>query len=769
MSVVVVSDSDVESEHKPAGAQVRSSAWLESARVERECEYRLVLDCLSAQRCTDEWVCEQSARVRASGGTVVLSTRRGEREAHELRVARARGYSADDDAQSWRVRLAHDERLVRASANDGWFSDLLRYAFARSAPVPRKATVLWGAPGVGKTLALKRLAAMRPDGALQATYFSCNDFDELACDARSSKGAQAARGGGGGGGASPLWRDVIERLECAAQRFGTRSVLLVDDVDVLPAGAAHSLRSKLFEFVAQKLRCRCVLVSNDWYARDNWSLRAGKLKAHFTPLRVHGAQRGALRAHLQQHYALLRAPAASELLEQVLDEANGDVRAALMSAEIEQRLADDGGRVLACGAMVPRDALHAHLQRHFALLRNGGECAQASAALEQLAGAPKGAVPDALVALDATLWRQCAGAAAAASTSCSAMGARDVRSQQALHYSLLRCARDNAPRVAVEALHGDDAADDVGQVIFANAPRIVGTHNELLALDALAEAADCHSLAALYNEQRYESGFAGGDAQDVDKQLHFALNCALPLAVAAETAGVRSTLHERLPLEFPESKIARAQREKAPALARLGQHVRLSAQLGARRAIDARGMGECAPPSRRAPRVSVRPDDALLRAEVHQHVFGNESGAELAQALRQRGSTSDALRGALRRAAALGCDADDFAFLCQMAYGAHSKALPAATTLQQHWRRAANAPSVQPMLGEVSSVSVSARALAQAAGAPQTSASAESGAKRRRLDRAALKESSDGRVRTIGDMFARMKRAALQQSASAAE
>src|SRR6056297_565815 len=103
MSVIVVSDSDVESEHKPAGAQVRSSAWLESARVERECEYRLVLDCLSAQRCTDEWVCEQSARVRASGGTVVLSARRA-RAATRPTTTRRAGVCAWRTTSVWCAR-----------------------------------------------------------------------------------------------------------------------------------------------------------------------------------------------------------------------------------------------------------------------------------------------------------------------------------------------------------------------------------------------------------------------------------------------------------------------------------------------------------------------------------------------------------------------------------------------------------------------------------------------------------------------------------------
>jgi len=675
MSVVLVSDRDFDRGLAPDDSRVETSEWLERADGKKGCEFRLLVDCLDAKRCSDAWICAQSARLRRGGSRVLLSTVKGECAKHEMRVAQANGYSKEDDECFWRVRLAPDDRLLRASANESWFSDLVEYAFGAQRT---QKVVMWGPPGIGKTLALERLARMRPQGNLRATLFSCTDFDK--------------------------WEDAAAHLSAAAHRFGKQSVLLIDDLDVLHDGDCASMRAKLFELVATQLQCRCVLVTNDWYARENWPLRSGKLKQNFAHMRVHRVQRAALRAHLQAHYPLLSTANHRESLEALLDEANGDVRAALIGAELEQRLCEGGG---------------------------------------------------------------------SGSGSLEGSMARDLRSQQALHYSIWKCARDSTPRLALNVLHADDDTDDVGQVVFANAPRIVDDRSEQLSLDALADAADCHSLAALYDEQRRESGYAGKNAMQEDKQIHFALNCALPLGMLVATAGVRRTLNERLQLEFPTRVTAKAQREKAPALARLGQHVRMSAALGAKRAAEQRGINDDGVLVAKRVFRPVRPDDALLRFAVQSSVLASANASTLSAELKQRGKTSEQVSALLRRAAALGCDVEDVLFLCQLAYGANASSVPALSTLQQHWRRAVREQMVVPMLADVVTSGVSKRALGQASTASggvekkKKQKSGTTAGKRKRLDRSALKESADGRVRTIGDMFAKIKRsssAVLQKS-----
>jgi len=680
VSEVLVGDQWAELAEVACGRRVLASDAAASGAPEAV-DYRLVLDALSDGRADDaDWLVRTTRRLRSAGGTACLSTLEGERQRVEARRAELSG-AARRAEQFVRARLSDDEPLLRAARNDGWYTRLVRYAFGPESA--RRALVLWGKSGVGKSLALARIARMRPQGELEAALVSCTDIDD--------------------------WPVAAEQLTAAAARFGARSVLLIDDLDVLESAE----RRKLVELAAG-LRCRCVLVTNDWFARENWPLRAGRHKARFEQLRVYGAARATLSRYITTHYTALRTDHAA--LNALLDEADGDVRAALIAAELAERCSERAGERV-------------------------GERAEDASAGGRLA-------PVSEAAKSHPEWVQSAVE--------EPVEGRDVRRQEALHYSLLRCARSAKPLREMELTHGDGDAETVGEVVFANAPRMIETgggesreakaRKAERALEALAAAADCQSLAGVYDAQRRESGYAGVDGRQSDKQIHFALAAAVPLATVALGAGV-SRQRVELRLEFPSRQLARSRAERSVGVARIARHLALVDRLGgAERA--ARALGEAGEPADTANRMVPRPGDSLELSDVRDVLLGAElrSPDRLAAALKERGKTSDALAAAIRRAAELGLADVDFWFVCSLVCSAP---LPAERTLLAHWRRAKPRATTVAMASEPVKSRVTKRALAAAVRSPRPPV--------KRRDE--LKQSSDGRLRTLGDMFARMRNA----------
>lgn len=279
-------------------------------------------------------------------------------------------------------------------------------------------------------------------------------------------------------------------------------------------------------------------------------------------------------------------------------------------------------------------------------------------------------------------------------------GRRDFCERQALNYSLLECVRNIDPRRECEArFDARSDAETLGELLHANAPLVVD-HDERVGqpvMAALADALESLSVAALYDDARRESAYAGRDGLDVDKAIHFDLAVSSPASCLGQVVQC-DELPAKLAFEFPASKTFFSARVCAPHYARVAHHIetfgRLSAgdspltidQIGAQRAAldDDKIFSE-------KTHARQQQCDLALRCDEYAGVlFGQLHGEAtlLHELLAVRGQSDPRLLELAQRCAAAGLEQSDFVFLCRHEMRSLADAPLADSTIEAHFKRA---------------------------------------------------------------------------------
>lgn len=237
-----------------------------------------------------------------------------------------------------------DEQLVAANcgaygASLAWYTQLLTYALGKDQP--NQCCVLWGPPGVGKTLATERIEEMlrrrRVEGGmggkrLNGTTVRLTGVQELRrfsfADAEDNEDMTA----------------LVQAIKLYCVSAETDSIVIIDDVDVLPNGSA--LRHKLFKALPSTLcaktkrnRCRVIVVLEDWWSRANAELRKAPLKDHYHDIYVGNANSASLVTFMMKKFPALP----FDVLSRIAEGSRGDVRAALTTAKLTQA---SGGKLV---------------------------------------------------------------------------------------------------------------------------------------------------------------------------------------------------------------------------------------------------------------------------------------------------------------------------------------------------------------------------------------------------------------------------------------
>lgn len=224
---------------------------------------------------------------------------------------------------------ALNESLVPSVSENGdisaWYTRLLYHTL--SATKPDRCLVLWGPPGVGKTLAIERIGQMLEaqrqkrgisNGVLNGNrqvrafvHFSCAEIEDK-------------------DGVNDFVRQVTEFAHSAPPD----TVLVLDDFEALIESRRAS--DKLIAVMASSKHCRRVLVMNDFYERAFYKMRTHPLRENFQDLQVGRVDVPRLAAYLQLKVPMLKQADAIAL--DIATRSGGDVRAALISARIDAAL-----------------------------------------------------------------------------------------------------------------------------------------------------------------------------------------------------------------------------------------------------------------------------------------------------------------------------------------------------------------------------------------------------------------------------------------------
>lgn len=258
--------------------------------------YGLVVECIEDA----EYVQRVCALIRRAKGTVRLIG---------LSAAQPAAPPAPPSAFAGTMRPTDGEPLLKASGDSAWYTALLSHLFLSARP--KQHLVLWGAPGVGKSLALQRARAMAVSKAVPHLFVSA-----------------AADGDG-----------EADFLLEARQFFATTgahgdALFVIDDVE-----AFTSVRraTQLLTMMAAA-RARCVLVCNDSYAEQVRALHRRPERYRF--LEATRVTEDALAAHLRLKFPQLArlqvdGNSKKDVYGELAAQARGDVRAAQLAAELE--------------------------------------------------------------------------------------------------------------------------------------------------------------------------------------------------------------------------------------------------------------------------------------------------------------------------------------------------------------------------------------------------------------------------------------------------
>lgn len=500
---------------------------------------------------SDEHATAVAQHLLAIGCKVRQSNYALEKQRLEQRVAKMREQEKLDLFDDLRLPLLPSGKQTngaggKLTGNDDWYVQLRAYVTGGkpNAKGVLPCLVLWGKPGVGKTLALRKLEREFSDSqTMTFRLVSCGDFE------MSEAGHWA------------LQLDELRQLAAKHRNL----VLCIDDFDVMHANNAR--KADLIAFLRQT-ECLRVLVTEDFFCRANQALRknninymeeeeeggavkpkrAGGNVEFFTALQAKGVHHGALAERLAYFYPLLGLSRCKQLAEM----SDGDARAALLSAQMEM-VERNVGATEKTSEQLAKEARAADLVQQ---MRRSSSWQQKSA---------REALDD-----NAT---------------------RGTLQSQAPNWRLLSLARQrDSVRPGVEAAYADltfDEIENMADLLYTNAPRFVidryQTPTRVLkkeltvqreideAIDdikRLSKASKAASFAAAYAAKcRLEAFSGGGDEEEIDKQLllEFALLAPLtrlrPIVPAAAEGKWRSNGPKMVGepvLEFPVSNLRTA-------------------------------------------------------------------------------------------------------------------------------------------------------------------------------------------------------------------
>lgn len=496
-------------------------------------------------------------------------------------------------------RPKRGEPLVPANGRKGtedyptsvWYTELFTHALHTSRPTA--CCVLSGPPGVGKTLAAEHLleevqqmkeraqkAGVVPLSRFpQVRYFTCSLL-ESASDLGPFLGSIAAYGAT----AHP------------------DDVLVVDDIEAL---GGRAKREKLFEIMARRVRCRRIMITNDFYDAKSFPMRTSTLKEHFFPLTVTRAHIGSLAQYIMQHFPALGtsddqdanvqmqkcAMAAQRIAQQSL----GDVRAALTTAMLDVRMRNTDVK-RSVGVSID--------------VQNRGE---------------------------------------------------------AMHVTLQRLAR-TAERTTLPRVHKtffDNQHEQAAETMFANYARLLTALPEtierevdegaelLVRMQAAADAADMLSLGEQYDYHRREHSYAGIDGLETDKEVVFAFTVGAPLAHVARAVREATQHYGVVPChDFPFYNLMAQQKITTEALGPLWARMN--------------GMLHSSKPSAQKGTAFSGGTFTMLE-DAKAVLFGGLRGTALKNVLESDGG--ERMQALVQRFVEFGCDEQVFVCMCRARMG----------------------------------------------------------------------------------------------------
>lgn len=235
-------------------------------------------------------------------------------------------------------RIAEGERnwikqvqyYIEDAGTTGWF---------------RPCLVVWGGSGVGKTMCLSQLGVEYP-------HFSSHYLSFAECDWDGDEFERA-----------------VAKITLLARCAPVNKVLLcLDDFDVLTRDQKH----KVVELL-QGIECRRILIINDLFDKTNIELRYPPRPkkvmpndtVYFSHTRAHGVHHASLASYIGETYPHAFGQNKQRALE-LVQMADGDARAALLNAHLEQLEVDDD-----CKQQLDANARREYRQSaapHYALL-----------------------------------------------------------------------------------------------------------------------------------------------------------------------------------------------------------------------------------------------------------------------------------------------------------------------------------------------------------------------------------------------------------------
>jgi len=209
------------------------------------------------------------------------------------------------------------EHLVPArkgnSASLEWWHSVQE--FAMGSLHMQKMLVLWGGTGVGKSMALRRLASM-VRGRKEADRVPVMHVS--AADLIDNDGKH---------GEFDVALESLARFAATSPQ-DKRALLLVDDLDtVLDVQRRRRIVTVL---AGASKRLRCIAVTDNWFSRESLIMRKRPLSLSFTMMHIGPAHSHSLAKYLERRFPVLRSDGALSCA--IAEESRGDVRAALLRA-----------------------------------------------------------------------------------------------------------------------------------------------------------------------------------------------------------------------------------------------------------------------------------------------------------------------------------------------------------------------------------------------------------------------------------------------------
>lgn len=533
------------------------------------------------------------------------------------------------------VKPAFEEAMVPADKNGGasldWYAALMNHVFGTTRP--RKCCVLWGPPGVGKTLAAQRIGAMVAEqnrevsgggdaggermvgadrnGVPKFRYFSCCDI----------------------GGAEDVG-EFVDSVTAFATSAPDDSIFVLDDLDAVAAESTETkVVQRLLDVMASAKRCRSVVIVNDLYDYARLRPRDREEPPDFSAIQVHRAHIDSLAAYLKCKFPVMAAEPRAALL--IASNSNGDVRRALTMATFDSAI------------------LTSRLYNPYAR-----------------------APPRAGGAVDKK-WRDQE----------ERVEALYVQQADEIPYvSLERYARCAQPELQCR-LEQMDNIEKMSQCLYTNYPRFLTAHvtrrrdARLDNIGDLAEMADWLSEGDMYERSQYSTHFAGANAAQTDKQIHFAFTLGVPITLLAHALHWLDTNYDKPPvMKFPLYTLIGAQNRLSRSLLIHRSRRRLVAETGFENAAAHMLVLDKDAHKRESAAKNMPGQTACEMQETARVLFGRLNKLALRETLllskqEERIDVEQAMWAELcavtRRFGEVGFSAIDFAQACLAHFGAH--------------------------------------------------------------------------------------------------